>query len=210
MHTEFVLLLWNDAAQWGVYRVDLTVHGDLIRLKLQDLLLKELLLDVTLQVMLAFGEPLKTHLWSHIYIHIYTYIYLYTVHHYNAWHIVNNNQSAVQATNTFQPRMYHGGAWREWPCSKRGWAPHKGGFTVLGKVLCVATEGLSETLSIAPRAHPIFFYFPSRRRRRTETARPVIGPLTKSFPESLSSVWLCTVFTLYIVYFAHLEPIKHT
>ena len=40
----------------------LTVHGDLIRLQLEDLLLEELLLDVTLQVMLSFSEPLKTHL----------------------------------------------------------------------------------------------------------------------------------------------------
>ena len=36
----------------------------------------------------------------------------------------------------------------------------------------------------------------------TETARAAIGPLTKSFPESL--LW----FTLYIVYFAP-GPIKH-
>lgn len=40
----------------------LTVHGDLIRLQFQDLLLEELLLNITLQVMLSFGEPLKTHL----------------------------------------------------------------------------------------------------------------------------------------------------
>lgn len=40
----------------------LTVHGDLIRLQFQDLLLEELLLNITLQVMLSFGEPLETHL----------------------------------------------------------------------------------------------------------------------------------------------------
>lgn len=40
----------------------LTVHSDLIRLQFQDLLLEELLLNITLQVMLSFGEPLETHL----------------------------------------------------------------------------------------------------------------------------------------------------
>ena len=40
----------------------LTIHGDLIRLQLQDLLFEELLLYVTLQVVLALGEPLKAHL----------------------------------------------------------------------------------------------------------------------------------------------------
>ena len=48
-----------------VYSEELTVHGDLIGLQFEDLLLEELLLDVTLQVMLPFGEPLETHLWSH-------------------------------------------------------------------------------------------------------------------------------------------------
>lgn len=40
----------------------LTIHGDLIWLQFQDLLLEELLLNITLKVMLTFGEPLKTHL----------------------------------------------------------------------------------------------------------------------------------------------------
>lgn len=40
----------------------LTIHGDLIGLQFKDLLLEELLLNITLEVMLSFGEPLKTHL----------------------------------------------------------------------------------------------------------------------------------------------------
>lgn len=45
----------------------LTIHGDLVRLQFKDLLLEELLLNITLEVMLSFGEPLKTHLhtWKH-------------------------------------------------------------------------------------------------------------------------------------------------
>lgn len=39
-----------------------TIHGDLIWLQFQDLLLKQLLLNITLKVMLSFGEPLETHL----------------------------------------------------------------------------------------------------------------------------------------------------
>lgn len=40
----------------------LTVHGDLVRLQFQNLLLEELLLNVALEVVLSFGEPLETHL----------------------------------------------------------------------------------------------------------------------------------------------------
>lgn len=42
--------------------VSLTVHGDLVRLQFENLLLEELLLNITLEVMLSFGEPLETHL----------------------------------------------------------------------------------------------------------------------------------------------------
>ena len=79
----------------------------------------------------------------------------------------------------------------------------KGGFLLLRKVLYVDTESLSETPSVTVPVHPILYNSPSRQRRRTEMARAVIGPLTKSFPESLTPVSLCTLFTLYIVYFAH-------
>lgn len=40
----------------------LTIHGDLIGFQFKDLLLEELLLNITLKIMLSFGEPLKTHL----------------------------------------------------------------------------------------------------------------------------------------------------
>lgn len=40
----------------------LTIHGNLIGLQFKDLLFEELLLNITLEVMLSFGEPLKTHL----------------------------------------------------------------------------------------------------------------------------------------------------
>lgn len=45
-----------------MHAVNLTVHGDLVRLQFQNLLLEELLLNITLKVMLSFGEPLETHL----------------------------------------------------------------------------------------------------------------------------------------------------
>ena len=85
----------------------------------------------------------------------------------------------------------------------------KGWFILLPKVLYVDTE----TLSIALRAHPLFFNDPSRQRRWTETASAVIGPLT-SFTESLfrfdfAPYLLCTLFTSYLVYFANQGPIKH-
>ena len=70
----------------------------------------------------------------------------------------------------------------------------KGGFILLRSVLYVATESplRRRRASVALRVHPIFFNYPLRQQKRTEMARAVDW-----------SLLVHTLFTLYIVYFAH-------
>ena len=55
----------------------------------------------------------------------------------------------------------------------------------LRTALSVAGEAVGDPLRCL-RLHEMFFKCPTLRRGETETARAVIGPLTKSFPQSLS------------------------